>query len=216
MLLPDVNDPNEAHFLIRFAMDFTQLPGRKNKIENDAVMLHVAFNCNQWSRVNPQLFLSSSLEDVIGKIPNLPHYSYMKDLMDYVPEIKKMLDEKIKSVVGNYNKKQAFIGAVLCQQSGSIIEYDAVQFSNISLLLNHDDLFFILRINLTKKFPTDSPEYTLISPYSLLQKDDLLKYQVERCPYSPRWPPTQMITKALNEIFKTHVHTFRYMAKNRH
>lgn len=97
MMLPLGSKPMEARFLIRISMDYSRLPPRANKSQNDEAMLLVTFYGPDWNRVLPQLYVSKTLEDAFGgpeslHIPPLPPNKY---LMDYVPEVIKFIEEKV-------------------------------------------------------------------------------------------------------------------------
>ncbi|KAK0175223.1 hypothetical protein PV327_008989 [Microctonus hyperodae] len=201
LLLPDPINPTEAHFVIRIAGDYSKLPkkiiGDSNNI---AIMLHVVFQGVNWQRVTPQIFFSSNLIDILGNPNNLniPPFPPTKTLMDYVPEIKRTIDNKINGVVENYEKKKEYINALLCIQGCSIIEYDADDFSMITLLMEVRDFHFLVYINLSLKFPTDSPKIILQSIYHLNTRNgNLFKETLTNIPYSPRWSPIEMVSKAL-------------------
>jgi len=96
-MLPLGTKPTEARFLIRILLDYSRLPSRTNKSQNDEAMLIITFYGPDWNRIVPQLCLSKTLEDIFGgpdslHIPPLPPTKY---LMDYVPEVKKSIEEKV-------------------------------------------------------------------------------------------------------------------------
>ncbi|KAK0079167.1 hypothetical protein PV325_001646 [Microctonus aethiopoides] len=206
ILLPDALNPTEAHFLIRIAGDYSKLI--KNPIGNSnniAVMLHVVFQGVNWQRITPQIFFSSSLIDALGN-PNdlkIPQFPPSKTLMDYVPEIKCTIDKKINEVVENYEKKKEYINTLLCIQGGNIIEYDANEFSMITLLMENRDFHFLVYINLSLKFPEDPPKIELQSIYHLNTRNgNLFKETLNHIPYSPRWDAKRMLSAALAFIIK--------------
>lgn len=97
MLLPLGTKPMEARFLIRILMDYSRLPPCFTKTQNEA-MLIITFYGPDWNRIVPQLYLSKTLEEAFGgpdslHIPPFPHNKY---LMDYVPEVKKFIEEKVQ------------------------------------------------------------------------------------------------------------------------
>ena len=53
--------PMEARFLIRISMDYTRLPPRINKSQNDEAMLLVTFYGPDWNRISPQLYWQNHL-----------------------------------------------------------------------------------------------------------------------------------------------------------
>lgn len=104
MMLPLGTKPTEAKFLIRIVMDYSQLPPRINKSQNDEAMLIVTFCGPDWNRILPQLYLSKTLEDIFGGPESLhiPPFPPNKYLMDYVPEVKKFIQEKVQNFIYIY------------------------------------------------------------------------------------------------------------------
>lgn len=97
IMLPLGTKPTEARFLIRIVMDYSRLPPRINKSQNDEAMLIITFYGPDWNRILPQLYLSKTLEDIFGGPESLhiPPFPPNKYLMDYVPEVKKFIEEKV-------------------------------------------------------------------------------------------------------------------------
>ncbi|XP_008545987.2 BRISC and BRCA1-A complex member 2 isoform X2 [Microplitis demolitor] len=218
ILIPDTIDPNEARFFIRIALDFSRLPRRSgNETDRDAITLQVTFSQLYWSRIVPLLYLSTSLEDVLGNSNtlHLPPFQPMKHLMTYVQEIKKLITDKMNAVIENFEKKREFITMALVLQGASVIEYDALDFSFITLLLNHNDFHFFLHIHLSNKFPSEPPNYTLQSCYQTNHSDELPKRNVYSIPYSPRWKPIRMISEAFHYILETEVEKFKKLSRSR-
>lgn len=100
-MLPLGAKPTEARFLIRLRLceyiDYSQLPLHSNKSQNDEAMLIITFFGPDWNRIVPQLHLSKNLEDFLGGSDTLrlPPFPSNKCLMDYVPEVKKFIEEKV-------------------------------------------------------------------------------------------------------------------------
>lgn len=96
ILLPLGGKPTEARFLIRISMDCC-LPPCVDKLHDNETMLHITFYGPDWNRIVPKLFLSKTLEKSFGgpdtlHLPPFPPTNY---LMDYVPEVKKYIEEKV-------------------------------------------------------------------------------------------------------------------------
>lgn len=96
ILLPLGGKPTEARFLIRISMDGYLLPC-VDKLHDNETMLHITFYGPDWNRIVPKLYLSKTLEKAFGgpdtlHLPPFPPTSY---LMDYVPEVKKYIEEKV-------------------------------------------------------------------------------------------------------------------------
>ncbi|XP_018406931.1 PREDICTED: BRCA1-A complex subunit BRE-like [Cyphomyrmex costatus] len=203
--------PVEARFLIRISVDFTRLPPRMNKSQTDEVMLLVTFYGPDWNRISPQLYLSKTLEDAIGRpepllIPPLPPNKY---LMDYVPEVIKFLEEKINSAVQCFESRKEFIVFLLVLQRGSIVEYDAIEFNWIIILLEHRDFHFLIHFNLPSIFPKEKPQIALQSVYHLTSQGILYREVLDDVPYSPRWSMKLMVDKLLTYIIENAVQKFQ-------
>ncbi|KYQ50194.1 BRCA1-A complex subunit BRE [Trachymyrmex zeteki] len=203
--------PAEARFLIRISMDYTRLPPRMNKSQNDEAMLLVTFYGPDWNRISPQLYLSKTLEDAIGRpeslhIPPLPPNKY---LMDYVPEVIKFMEEKINSAVQCFESRKEFIVFLLVLQRGSIVEYDAIEFNWIIILLEHRDFHFLIHFNLPSIFPKEKPQITLQSVYHVTSQGILYREVLDDAPYSPRWPMKLMVDKLLTYIIENAVQKFQ-------
>lgn len=212
VLLPDTNQPDEVHLLIRIAMDFSVLPGRHTVLSNDAAMLLVTFQGPTWNRITPTLYFSKNLEETFGSssIQHLPSFPKDKMLMDYVHEVKKFISDKIKLITTNFEKKMGFIMAVACHQPAAVIEYDAIDYNYIVIILTHKDFDFLVSFNLSSTFPADQPKVTLQSIYHMSSKTQVYKHVlVDHIPYSPRWTPTAMVTRAFEHIMTKEIHKFR-------
>ncbi|XP_011156053.2 BRISC and BRCA1-A complex member 2 [Solenopsis invicta] len=211
MMLPLGSKPMEAKFLIRICVDCSRLPPRINKSQNEEAMLLVTFYGPDWNRISSQLYLTKTLEDAFGgsetlHIPPLPPNKY---LMDYVPEVIKFIEEKINMVVQCFENRKQFITVLIVLQRGSVLEYDAIEFNWITILLEYRDFHFIVQFHLPSIFPKEKPQITLQSVYHMTSQGTLYKEVLDETPYSPRWPMKVMINKLLTYIIETAVHKFQ-------
>ncbi|XP_046753297.1 BRISC and BRCA1-A complex member 2-like isoform X2 [Diprion similis] len=209
----------ETRFLIRMAMDFSKLPERISHPQDDEAMLLVTFNGPDCNRITPELYLSKSLEDAFGgpAALHIPPFQSSKYLMDYVPEVKGYINEKINLLAMCFEKRKSFIAALLLLKRGSIIEYDAVEASNATLLVEHRDFYCMIHFKLPTTFPKEPPQVTLRSIYHMTSLGTLFSQNVEDLPYSPRWAPFEMVTKALNHIAEKEIQKFQTNSvKNSH
>lgn len=211
VLLPTGVRPVEARFLIRMALDFSKLPERTAHPQDDEAMLLVTFNGPDWNRIVPELYLSKSLEEAFGGAASLhvPPFTSSKCLMDYVPEVKGFINEKINLLAMCFEKKKNFIAALLLLKRGSIIEYDAVESCHATVLIEHRDFYCLVHFKLPATFPKDPPQITLQSIYHMTSLGTLFCQNVEDLPFSPRWTPFEMATKALNHIIEKEVPKFQ-------
>ncbi|XP_046481543.1 BRISC and BRCA1-A complex member 2 isoform X1 [Neodiprion pinetum] len=217
--LPTGVRPVETRFLIRMAMDFSKLPERISHPQDDEAMLLVTFNGPDYDHITPELYLSKSLEDAFGgpAALHIPPFQSSKYLMDYVPEVKGYINEKINLLAICFEKRKSFIAALLLLKRGSIIEYDAVEASNVTLLVEHRDFYCMIHFKLPTTFPKQPPQITLRSIYHMTSLGTLFSQNVEDLPYSPRWVPFEMVTKALNHIAEKEIHKFQTNSvKNSH
>lgn len=96
ILLPLGSKPMEAKFLISFSVDLSQLQNSTCESSDVAILL-ITYCGVDWNYIIPQLFFKKSVEDILGgttalQIPCFPPHKF---LMDYVPEIKKFVAEKV-------------------------------------------------------------------------------------------------------------------------
>ncbi|XP_029166040.1 BRISC and BRCA1-A complex member 2-like [Nylanderia fulva] len=219
IMLPLGTKPTEAKFFIRIAMDYSRLPPRINKSQNYEAVLSITFYGPDWNRILPQLYLSNILEDIFGGPESLhiPPFPPNKYLMDYVPEVKKFMDEKIQNVIQNFERRKNFIATLTVLQRGSILEYDAIEFNWISILLEQRDFHFLVHFHLPSTFPKERPQVTLQSVYHMTSHGALYIEVLEDISYSPRWPITLMVDKFLTYIMENAVQKFQANSiKNRY
>ncbi|XP_064484121.1 BRISC and BRCA1-A complex member 2-like [Ornithodoros turicata] len=212
------NANGPIRFWIRLPIDFSKLPPvfAKENLSEDSAILQVTFQTPDGNRVIPQLFLSPRVQEGIGGTLSMRIPALNKDccLMDYVPVVKQLIENKVEQVSSSFAKRKEYISALLGLFGGSLIEFDAENFTSISFLFEHKDFFFLLSISLPRFFPQDKPSLTFQSiyhtsmgwPYSITCTD---------YPYSPRWTPQEMANRARTFIVD-YVQTFqRSSLKNR-
>lgn len=98
-MLPLGGKPTEARFLIRISMDCC-LPC-VDKLHDNETMLHITFYGPDWNRMVPKLYLSKTLEKAFGGPDTLHLPSILPEeyLMDYVPKVKKCIEEKVRCII---------------------------------------------------------------------------------------------------------------------
>uniref|UniRef100_A0A131XUG7 BRISC and BRCA1-A complex member 2 n=1 Tax=Ixodes ricinus TaxID=34613 RepID=A0A131XUG7_IXORI len=193
------NPGSAVRFWITLPVDFSRLPPvfTKENLSEDTAILQVTFQTPEGSRILPQLFLSPRVEEGLGGTMSLKIPAFSKDgcLMDYVPLVKQLLENKVEQVSTSFAKRKEYISAFLSLFGRSLIEFDSEGFGSISFLFEHDDFFFILNISIPRSFPHDKPSLTFQSayhasggwPYTITCTD---------YPYSPRWDPSEMADRA--------------------
>lgn len=129
ILLPLGGKPTEARFLIRISIDCC-LPPCVDKSQDNETMLHITFYGPDWNRIVSKLYLSKTLEKIFGgpdtlHLPPLPPSKY---LMDYVPEVKKYIEEKVRCDIIHT--------CMLCMSSCVLFKFqsyiDILRYTNIS------------------------------------------------------------------------------------
>lgn len=211
ILLPVGTKPTEACFSIRLDIDFSQLPTRTSQPQNDAVMLLVTFCGKDWNRVIPKLYLSKSLEEIFTGPASLhiPPFLPQNYLPAYIPQVKKLIMDKINTIIQCYESRKNFVSALLFMQRDSIIEYDAVKFNHITLLLEHRDFYFLVHFYLQATFPKDKPVITLQSVYHMTEQGNLYTQMIENYSYDPKYNSQTMISKILMHIIENEVPKFK-------
>lgn len=211
ILLPLGTKPVEACFSIRLDIDFSQLPNRTNQSQNDAAMLRVTFRGPEWSCVTPYLYLSKSLEETFSGAASLHIPPILSDnyLTAYIPTVKKLIVDKINTIVQCFETRKSFVSALLVLQRDCIIEYDAVEFYDITLLLENRDFYFLVHFHLPQTFPKDKPKITLQSVYHMTAQGTLYTHTVDNYAYNLKWNPRVMISKILTHIIDSEVPKFK-------
>ncbi|KAH7971903.1 hypothetical protein HPB52_003668 [Rhipicephalus sanguineus] len=169
---------------------------KKENLSEDMAILQVTFQSPEGSRILPQLFLSPRVEALGGSLAvKLPSFNKDSCLMDYVPQVKELLEKKVEQVSTSFAKRKEYVAAFLNLFGRNLLEFDAEGFASLSFLFEHDDFFFILIIAIPRTFPQDKPSLTFQSayhtscgwPYSITCTD---------YPYSPRWEASEMADRA--------------------
>ncbi|XP_033735949.1 BRISC and BRCA1-A complex member 2-like [Pecten maximus] len=193
-------------FLVKMAVDFTKIPAyltKDNPGEDSAVLL-VNFPSPNTSRISPQLYLSPRVENALGGSANLriPPYPSGGCLLDYVPNVCDLLQNKVDQISNVHEKKKEYIAAFLSNFGRSVLEYDAELYSRISFLFEWNDFFFLLYVELPSFFPQEPPIFTFQSIYHE-SKGKPYTETVSDYPYSPRWSANKMAEKAREYILSS-------------
>lgn len=199
ILLPDVNNPIEAHFIIRINLNFTKLVDKFMSFNNEVATLHVVFHGPSWVKGVPQLLLSSKLLDLFDGTYRIQQLTSTKTLGSYIVDLKRRLNEKMLSIIKNYMKKREFITGLLLVQRKSLIEYDSDDFSFITIMLDHEGFHYLVHFKLTDNYPDESPLIMLQSIYHL-NKNEPIIYPVEGLTYSQKCDSFECVTKTLAHI----------------
>lgn len=190
-----------VRFLITLDIDFAPLtPVLKTLDARDeklvAILIVTLQQRADTSDVKPHLYLSVNIEELLGGEANkhIPSFPPQSCLMDYVPGVQKLLEAKLALVVDNFKKKQKYIEQLLISYTTNVLEYDSLSFSKATLLFK-SNFHWLLVISITNNFPRDKPKWMLRSVY-YLNSGQTVTEVLNDYPYSPRWQPEEMITRA--------------------
>ncbi|CAH1263416.1 BRE [Branchiostoma lanceolatum] len=205
--LPGTLD-SPVNFLIRLPIDLSPIPQYlvKDDPGEDLAVLLAKFHNTEGLRVTPQLFLSPKVEHALGdntalRIPRFPTGGC---LLDYVPQVQDFLQKQIDYIVEEYQRRREYVAAFISRFGGSVLEYDAESFTKLSLVLEWNEFFFVLHIELPSRFPQDMPVFTFQSCYHLSKTNGEPFVSVQKSyPYSPRWTGEEMAHRARLFILDT-------------
>ncbi|XP_019856252.1 PREDICTED: BRCA1-A complex subunit BRE-like [Amphimedon queenslandica] len=192
-------------FYIRLEVDFSTLPAYLSKDNPGAsfAALTAVFHPPNASKVDISLYLSPSIERILGSAANIKLPSWNSEdsyLMDYVPNVHKILQEKVEGIVQNFVRRKEYIAALLGLMGQSVLEYDTESYMKIAFLFESNQGFcFIAHLNLTEAFPSEVP---ILSLYSIYHKYDgrPFQYILEGMPYSSHWDAEEKAWR-----MKTHI-----------
>lgn len=203
ILLPLASKPTEARFLVSLTVDVSEVPYRTRESKTDVAMLLVTFRGPDWNYITPHLQLSKSLENIFGgpNMLHLPHFSCNTSLADYVPEIKKCIAGKINSLVQSLESRRSFITAMMARLYTSQLEYDAINYTYLTLLLTKLNYSCIFHIELPPGFPREQPIFRLKSIYHMTKDGTPYTEVVKNCPYKQQAKPQNMADKIVRHIF---------------
>ncbi|CAG9560341.1 unnamed protein product [Danaus chrysippus] len=169
-----------VEFLIKLKVDVLRLPelyndGTEQNPGIDTALLLVRYP----NSTNAELILSPFLTKVLGKI-TLPMMHHSGVLMDYVPLVTEILNNKIYHLLNNDKLKRDLLAQLIVKFEGAILEHDA---SSAALLLQMNDFHWILQIDIGIKFPEKPPVLTLRSVYYSSKGKPKFKV-LPNCPYT--------------------------------
>uniref|UniRef100_A0A8C1CW67 BRISC and BRCA1-A complex member 2 n=1 Tax=Cyprinus carpio carpio TaxID=630221 RepID=A0A8C1CW67_CYPCA len=224
-----------ARFLLRLPVDFSNIPVYLLKdhvrlktgvmtAENsalssqdtaldpgeDVALLSVSFEDAEATQVFPKLYLSPSIEHALGgsSALHIPAFPSGGCLIDYVPQVCQLLTNKVQYVIQGYHKRREYIAAFLSHFGMGVVEYDAVGFTKLTLLLMWKDFCFLVHVDLPLYFPRDQPTLTFQSIYHFTSSGQLYSQVQKSYPYSPRWDGNEMAKRA-KAYFKSFIPQFQ-------
>jgi len=200
-----------VNFLIRLKIDFSSLHPLQTGEDSgeSAAVLLVTFYPPEGSRITPQLYLSSRIEMALGGLSSLhlPSFPSGSCLMDYVPVVADLLQDRLSAISFTYEKKKEYLAALCYRLANAMLEFDAVSLSHASFLLEIRDFYFLLHVSVPMNFPRDQPVFVLQSVYHASYGRPF-KIRCEEYPYSPRWDPSEMVDRACLYII-TNIEVFQ-------
>uniref|UniRef100_A0A671KBX4 BRISC and BRCA1-A complex member 2 n=1 Tax=Sinocyclocheilus anshuiensis TaxID=1608454 RepID=A0A671KBX4_9TELE len=192
-----------ARFLLKLPVDFSNIPVYLLKDTaldpgEDVALLSVSFEDAEATQVFPKLYLSPSIEHALGgsSALHIPAFPSGGCLIDYVPQVCQLLTNKVQYVIQGYHKRREYIAAFLSHFGMGVVEYDAVGFTKLTLLLMWKDFCFLVHVDLPLYFPRDQPTLTFQSIYHFTSSGQLYSQVQKSYPYSPRWDGNEMAKRA--------------------
>ncbi|KAL4238039.1 hypothetical protein ACF0H5_002750 [Mactra antiquata] len=184
------------NFLMKLHVDFSRIPAYIVKLDpgEDAAMLLVTYNSPEGTRITPMVYLSPRVERALGGSSNLriPGFPTGSCLSEYVPDVTRLLKNKVDQICQGYEKRKEFVAAFLSMFGRSVLEYDAESFKKVSFLFEWNDFFFVIHIDLPALFPKDQPSLTFQSVYHEYKGQPYIETHQDNYPYSPRWSGLEM------------------------
>jgi hypothetical protein len=207
-------DTDPVHIMVRLAVDLSSLPdsvlpaGSMNP-EEDVAALLINFPATTNGRYSAQLFLSPRIDEIFGGNKNLriPNFTKNDNLTEYITGIKTLIDIKINGIASNFNKRKTFLETLLNQMGRACLEFDSLNYTSISFLMEWNNFHFLVKACLPPNFPDERPTYMFQSVYHSYNE---LPF-VSKCtdyPYSPRWDAIEMADRAKGYILD-YIETFQ-------
>uniref|UniRef100_A0AAQ4QDE4 BRISC and BRCA1-A complex member 2 n=1 Tax=Gasterosteus aculeatus aculeatus TaxID=481459 RepID=A0AAQ4QDE4_GASAC len=140
-----------ARFLLKLPGDFSNIPVyllKDTAVDpgEDVALLSVSFEDAEATQVFPKLYLSPSIEHALGgsSALHIPAFPSGGCLIDYVPQVCQLLNNKVQYVIQGYHKRREYIAAFLSHFGMGVVEYDAEGFTKLTLLLMWKDFCFLV------------------------------------------------------------------------
>lgn len=138
-----------------------------------------------------------------------------ESLADYVEEVARSVEEQALTVVMNREKKRRmFLLEMLKRLGKSTVSYDTLEYRSASFLLETDGFVCILEVMLSLYFPSQPPQYRLLSVYSTTPEGPLSQ-TLNKIPYSESWQIHNMVEQALNYIQHKRIPGFQSVSVQR-
>lgn len=169
-----------VEFLIRLNVDTSRLPelysdGIDENPGIDTALLLVRYP----NSTNAELILSPLLSKSLGHI-TLPLMHQSGVLMDYVPMVTELLNDKIRDLLSNEKLKRDLLAQLIVKYEGAVLEHDA---NNAAFLFEMNNFHWILQIDISIRFPDKVPVLILRSVYHSFKGKPIYKV-LSSCPYN--------------------------------
>lgn len=104
------------------------------------------------TRMLSALYLSPRLEQTLGNASTLliPPLQKYNSLVDYIPAIQKLIDERVQVIENRFKFQKEYVSHILSLRGLSIVEYDNINFSQIVFLIENNDFYCLVDIELRK------------------------------------------------------------------
>lgn len=136
-------------------------------------------------------------------------------MADYVEEVARSVEEQALTVVMNREKKRRmFLLEMLKHLGKSVVSYDSVEYRSASFLLDTEGFVCILEVMLSLHFPSQPPQYRLLSVYSTTAEGPLSQ-TLNKIPYSESWQIHNIVEQALNFIKFKRIPGFQHVSVQR-
>jgi len=194
----------------KLEVDFSNIPSlNSSSSPGGCASLHVCFPYPESSNVHSQLIIPPHVEKALGgpSCLRIPVFQQGTLLGEYFSSVTQLLRKQVDNLSDGLEKRKEFIAALDLQFPGSVLEYDSQKCYNIVFLLEWNDFFFCVTVDLPSSFPLEDPTYTFKSVYHY---HDKLPYteKHEDIPWSPRWSTAEMARRA-SEYILGNIRTFQ-------
>ncbi|XP_076239563.1 BRISC and BRCA1-A complex member 2 [Calliopsis andreniformis] len=210
ILLPLGSKPTEAKFLISLSIDVSKLPHSMTESRSNVAMLLVTFCGADWNRIIPELVFPKYIEKMLGgaNALHLPNFSSDTCLADYVPDVENYIAGRMNLLAESLEKRRSFTAQMLSFLCNKVIEYDTVNHTYITILLQKDDFQCILFVNLSLVFPRERPTCLFQSIYHMTNERTLYSEKVD-LPYHPQWS-TEKIRDEFISFVEQYIKKFKH------
>ena len=163
--------------------------------------LSISFNPPDLSSVTPELHVSPMLSRLMDGPNNLriPDYG-SSSLKTYVTKVHSLLASTVSAISERLSRRKQLVATLIHEFQGSVLEYDAALFDDLTLLLEDKGFYFIVYLVLTEQYPAEKPEIVLQSIYHVYPASEPYRMVCSDFEYDEDWPCTQVVDTIRNSI----------------